>query len=80
MQHPLPEIFIVQKQADTRREIEHNKLVSEAKNANKHTQGWVANRMHDLSVWMICTGEHLHERYHAPTHLPHLHQRSIQAR
>ena len=81
MQHPFPEIFIAQKHTDTQREVEHNRLVIEAKNTNKQIQGWVANKMHDLSVWMICTGERLHERYHASTPLPHLHQGcSTQAR
>ena len=81
MQHQFPELFVAHKQADLQREIEHNILVREAKNANKHIkQGWVANRMHDLSVWMICTGKRLHEHYHAPTHLSHLHQGSTQAR
>ena len=81
MQHPFPEIFIAQKHADTQREVKHNRLVIEAKNTNRHIQqGWVTNKMHDLSVWMMCTGERLHKRYHTPTHLPHLHQGSTQAR
>lgn len=79
MQHPFPEKFIEQKLADTRREIEHIRLVHEAKKTNAPLQGWAANKMHDLSVWMICTGERMHERYHT-THLRHLHQRSTQAR
>jgi len=79
MQHPLPELYVAQKQADLQREIGHNYLVREAKSANKPFQGWAANKMHDLSVWMICTGKRLHERYHASTHLPHLHQGSTQA-
>ena len=76
MQHPLPELYVAQKQADLQREIEHNNLAREAKLVQ---QGWAANKMHDLSVWMICTGKRLHKRYHAPTHLPHLHQGSTQA-
>jgi hypothetical protein len=79
MQHPLPEFFIAQKRSDIDREIAHIKLAREAMNANKHVQGWVANMMHDLSVWMMRTGERLHERYHTTTHLPHLHQGSTQA-
>jgi len=81
MQHPFPEKFIEQKVADTRKEVQHIRLVREAKSANTSAplQGWVANRMHDLSVWMMCTGERLHERYHT-THLQHLHQRGSQAR
>lgn len=80
MQHPFPEIFIAQKFADTQREIEHNQLIHEAKKSNAPLPGWVANKMHDLSVWMICTGERLHERYHTTTHLSHLHQGTTQAR
>jgi hypothetical protein len=78
MRHPFPEVFMAQKQADVQREIEHNNLVREAKNANPPLQGWVATRMHDLSVWMMCTGERLHKHYHSQ--LPHLHQGSTQAR
>ena len=80
MQHPLPEIFVAQKRADIQREIEHSKLIREAKQANAPLPGWAADKMHDLSVWMMCTGERLHERYHTSTHLPHMHQRSPQAR
>ena len=79
MQHPFPEKFIAQKLADTQREIGHNKLVREAKKSSSPLQGWIANKMHDLSVWMICTGERLHERYHT-THLQYLHPRGTQAR
>lgn len=79
MQHPFPELFVKQKLADTQREVEQEKLAREAKGTNTPLQGWVANKMHDLSVWMICTGERLHERYHT-THFHHLHQRGTQAR
>jgi hypothetical protein len=81
MQHQFPELFVAHKQADLQREIEQNNLANEAINANKHIQqGWVANKMHDLSVWMIYTGERLHKRYHTPAHIHHLHQGSTQAR
>lgn len=79
MQHPFPEKFIEQKNADTRREVEHIRLIREAKIFNASLQGWVAHKMHDLSVWMICTGERLHKRYHT-AHFQHLHQRGSQAR
>ena len=79
MQHPFPEKFIEQKLADTQREIENIRLVHEVKGKNAPLQGWIANRMHDLSIWMICTGERLHERYHT-THFQYLHQRGTQAR
>ena len=80
MQHPYPELYVKQKQADLQREIENIHLIREAKkSANAPFKGWVANKMHDLSVWMICTGERLHERYHT-THFQHLHPKSTQAR
>jgi hypothetical protein len=78
MHHPFPEKFIEQKLADTRREIEKDQLVHEAKSGNTPLQTWAVNKMHDLSVWMMCTGERLHEHYHAQ--LPNLHQRSTQPR
>jgi hypothetical protein len=78
MQHPFPEKFIEQKFADARREVKQNQLVREAKGNTPSLQTWAANKMHDLSVWMMCTGERLHEHYHAQ--LPNLHRRSTQAR
>lgn len=78
MQHPFPEIFVEQKIAETRREVERNILVQKTKTTNAPLQTWAINKMHDLSVWMMCTGERLHNRYHAQ--LPHLHQSSTQAR
>ncbi len=80
MEHPLPEIYISQKLADTQHEVEKNKLIAEATKVKNPLQGWAAKRMHNLSIWMMDTGERLHERYHAPTCLPHLHQRSSHAR
>jgi len=80
MQHQFPEIFVAQKQADIQREIKHNALVHEAQKTNAPLPGWAANKMHDLSVWMMCTGERLHERYHRSNHLPHLHQSGSQVR
>ena len=50
MQHSFPEKYVEQKIADIRREVEHNKRVREAKNANISIQGWVVNKMHDMSV------------------------------
>jgi len=65
MRHALPELYIAQKQADVQREIKHNRLVREAKNVHAHRQGFVANKLHALGIWMIRKGERLHERYHA---------------
>lgn len=79
MQHPFPEKYIEQKLTDTRREIERIRLVRETKRTNTPLQVWAVNKMHDLSVWMMCTGKRLHDRYHT-THIQHLHQRSTQTR
>lgn len=64
MHHAIPELYIAQKRADVQREIKHNQLVREAKSANAHRQGFIANQLHALSIWMIRKGEQLHERYH----------------
>ena len=64
MRHALPELYIAQKQADVQREIKHNQLVREAKSVNAHCQGFIANELHALGIWMIHKGEQLHERYH----------------
>jgi hypothetical protein len=69
MNHGLPEAFIAQKQADVQREIKHNQLVREAKSVHAHRQGFVANQLHALSIWMIRVGEHLHQRYHAQSNV-----------
>ena len=79
MLHLDPELYVAQKVADTQREIEQIRLIRKAKGNNTSLQAWANNRMHDLSVWMICTGERLHERYHT-TQIQHLPQRSTQAR
>ena len=65
MQHQLPDFLVAQKQADVHREVEHDKLVREAEHARAYRQGFIANELHALSIWMIRYGERLHERYHA---------------
>jgi hypothetical protein len=80
MQHQFPELFVAHKQADLQRELEQNILVRQAKGSNVFLRDWTANKMHDLSVWMMCTGERLHERYHTSNHLSHLHRSGSQAR
>jgi len=65
MQHQLPDFLVVQKQADVHREVEHDKLVREAEQAGAHRQGFIANELHALSIWMIRKGKQLHKRYHA---------------
>jgi len=79
MLHLDPELYVAQKVADTRSEIEQIRLIRKAKGNNTSLQTWANNKMHDLSVWMICTGERLHQRY-PTTQIQHLHQRSTQAR
>lgn len=78
--HQFPELFVAQKQAELEREIKHNNLLRESKSTYTPLQTWANNKMHDFSVWMICTGEKMHKRYHRASHLHQLHPRSSQAR
>jgi hypothetical protein len=64
MRHAYPELYIAQKQADVQREIKQNNLVREAKSDHAQRQGFIANKLHALGIWMIRKGEQLHERYH----------------
>lgn len=68
-QHPLPEFFIAERQAELERELEHNKLLYEAENARAYRQGFVGRMLHALSLWMMRNGERLHERYHVSANL-----------
>ena len=79
-QIPDIEIYVTEKLADIRHEVEQRNYVRAIERANAHIPGWVANQMHNLSVWMIQTGERIHEHYHTPAQIPHLHQRSAQTR
>ena len=74
------EIYVSEKMADIRREVEQENLVRTAESAPIKHPGWIINTMHNLSIWMIRTGERLHTRYHTPAHLPHLHNGSTQIR
>ena len=69
MQHPIPELFMAQKQADVQRELEHDNLVREAKSTKNPIQGWIVEELHYLSLWMIITGERLHKRCHSITNI-----------
>jgi Ni,Fe-hydrogenase I cytochrome b subunit len=69
MQHPIPELFMAQKQADIQRELEHDKLVREAKSTKNPIQGWIVEELHLLSLWMIITGERLHKHCHSTTNI-----------
>lgn len=60
------EIIMDERRADFRREIEQLRLQREALEANPRNSGWVGRRMHDLSIWMMTTGERMHRRYHNP--------------
>jgi len=64
MYHSYPELYVAQKQADVQREIEHDRLVREAEKARSDRQGFIANELHALGIWMIRKGEQRHERYH----------------
>ena len=68
------EILMEERRADFRREVEQLRLESEAINARPRKPNWVDRKVHDLSVWMVTTGERLHRRYHDPFPLPRWYQ------
>jgi hypothetical protein len=70
MNNQLHEFLIAEKRADLERELAYNKLIDEAENAKAHRQGFIANILHALGIWMMHIGERLHERYHVAAHLP----------
>ena len=71
-QLPDVEIYVTEKLADIERDVEKLNYIREIERANAPVPGWIASKMHSLSVWMIRTGERLHKRYHAPSHMPYL--------
>ena len=79
-QFPIIEIYVSEKMADIRREVEQENLVRTAESSPAKHPGWIINTMHNLSLWMILTGERLHKRYHTPAHLPHLQKGSTHIR
>ena len=74
------EIYVTEKLADIRYEVEQNNFIRDVERANAPIPSWVASQMHSLSVWMIQTGQRLHKRYHAPSHLPYLNAECPQSR
>jgi hypothetical protein len=68
------EILMEERRADFGREMEQLRLEHEAINTKPRKPNWVDRRMHDLSVWMVTTGEHLHRKYHNPAPVPRWYQ------
>ena len=68
------EILMEEQRADFGSEMEQLRLEREAINTKPHKPNWVDRRMHDLSVWMVTTGEYLHRKYHNPTPVPRWYQ------
>jgi len=68
------EIIAEEERADFRREIEQIRLEREALSAKPRKQNWLGRRMHDLSVWMVTTGERMHGRYHETDPVPRWYQ------
>ena len=71
-QLPDVEIYVTEKLVDIKHEVEQRNYIRETERANAPLPSWVASQMHGLSVWMIQTGQRLHKRYHAPSHLSYL--------
>ena len=78
-QFPDIEIYVTEKLADIKHEVEMNNFIHNVEKANSPIPSWLASRLHGLSVWMIQTGQRLHKRYHAPTHMPYLYPECPQA-
>ena len=68
------EILMEEHRADFRREMEQLRLEREAQTTKPHRANWLERRMHDFSMWMISTGERLHQRYHVPVPVPRWYQ------
>ena len=68
------EIIMEERRADFGREMEQLRLEREALNTRPHQPNWVDHRMHDLSMWMVTTGERLHRKYHNPVPVPRWYQ------
>jgi len=50
------------------------RLEREAQTTKPHKLNWLECRLHDLSMWMMSTGERLHRRYHEPAPIPRWYQ------
>ena len=68
------EVLMEERRADFRREMEQLRLEREATSTKLRKPNWMERRMHDLSIWMVSTGERLHRRYHDTTPLPRWYQ------
>ena len=68
------EILMEERRADFSREMEQLRLEREAISTKPHKSNWMDHRMHDLSMWMVTTGERLRHRYHNPAPVPRWYQ------
>jgi len=68
------EILAEEQRADFRREMEKYRLEREAQSTKPRKPNWLERRTHDLSMWMVSTGERLHRRYHDPAPAPRSYQ------
>ena len=68
------EIIAEEERADFRREMEQLRLEREASSTKLRKPNWIEHKLHDLSVWMVSTGERLHKRYHDPDSIPRWYQ------
>ena len=68
------EILAEEQRADFRREMEKYRLEREAQSTKPRKPNWLEHRMHDLSVWMVTTGERVHQRYHDTDPIPRWYQ------
>jgi len=68
------EILAEEQRADFRREMEKYRLEREAESTKPRRPNWLEHRIHDLSVWMVTTGERLYQRYYEIDPVPRWYQ------
>ena len=68
------EILAQEERADFRREMEQLRLEREASSTKPRKPNWIEQRLCDLSVWMVTTGERLRKRYYDTDPIPRWYQ------
>ena len=68
------EILMEEQRADFRREMAQIRLEREAQMTTPRKPNWSQRIVHNLSHWMILTGERLNRRIHDPIPVPRWYQ------
>jgi hypothetical protein len=68
------EILMEEQRADFRREMANLRLEREALSTRPHHPNVIERKVHELSLWMIATGERLNRHYNDPAPVPRWYQ------